>query len=294
MMRIDRTLSFYTTQMTDRPHVSQTGIVQDEVPHLQMNHGVGEDGLLPFENAPTLITLRCQLIPHYISEKPTAVLTHSGKALIAAPLYLIGRPPVEALDIVFEGDGTFLEGEKVKTFCGRVLNTHSFVVMSTLLYKRSFECMKENLTVTQSIVKGQTITDPPGTPAQPFFAYGGAFHSGMRLSDVQQYYCTISSNSTHTLVTPHGARALMERGLRLDIATPQKLKGVSGDVQLMSPLTADHSHSLYDDLVKGSVKVKLIPRGSDDPKDALTYSSFQAEQLGLSSYINISFKRSST
>ncbi len=300
-MRMDRILSLYTPQnpwtRLSRPH---TGSLYDEVPHLKMTRASNDEKDSSVEaSMPLMFNLRCRLEPRFIMDKTKATYVLNGKGREPVHLFLLDeRPSVSAVDVVFDGDGAFMEphregdGQKMKAFQGVFLGEHQLALKTHLLHKHVFDYPKEHVLVNQTNLIGHNIIDPPGLDdIQPFFPFGGAFYPMIKLTDIQQYYCTITASSTHTIVTPYSIRALMDRGMRPYMSTPQRIKGLAGKMAIISPFLGTRSPSLYDHIFYGNIQVKLAPKGSENPKDIVTYKSFQVEQLGISRFINLSFKR---
>jgi|GEM_PF-5488079 len=281
-MRIHRTLSFYLSA-SDHKHeksVRQSGIVNDELPKFASAAVNGADVIKDRKDLfPGMIELRCRMVPNFIDGVTAAFdaqMTYAGKTLIPTPLFSKERLPISSVSLVYCGDGFFQKAGKRQFFKGYRFQGDSLdecrLSYKDVLYKHPFLVPKSNLKLSTNIVKQQTIVDPPGIPdVQALFPYGGGFYEGIKIEDIQQYFCMVSSNSTHTLVSPHGARSLASQGLSCNQKGIQKLQRM-GNVMLLDVLQKPIAFSIVEEIAVGSVQCVV----SSKDNQIMNYTSIKS------------------
>ncbi len=234
-----------------------------------------------------LIKLRCELKPIFNEKELYGTCSYNGKKYDPCALWGTQKKPLERIELVYTGYGSYFYKNDWKDFTGSNCAGYKMLFGKGItLYVKSFTTLTESLSLSMHLTaKEGTLFEPSAERTyRPFWGYGGSFYPQIKLSDIMQYYLTLDQDSKKTVVQSYSKQALWDKGIKMIKGELVQTKSL-GKIVLMNANVANDHQSLEDDVLTGGIGVSLKSMSVTD------YVSLTVKQLGLSGLMDITFQR---
>ena len=318
-MRVSRALRpFFTSQSSVVHEIDVAdGLTQVKGGLTTKNYeGIWDDEGI--DKSPDFIRLRCKLEPVFHQNSSCGTYIYGDKTHHPCLLYDKNHPPLLAMNIVYDGQGSWIDSLSGKEslfkgnrFLGFILN------IEKLLFQKKFLVISHSINLRAKLENKGTVFSYDSVSQEmlcnehafyrPLWGYGGAFSPQMPLNHMVQYYCTLDNQREMTTCPLFSQRYLRDQGMNIEFLNSYQTPK-TGKIMIVPPpktvsegndsLPPFYTYTLEEEIVQKHVLFSLKGgEGVTSSEDGVHcfqtrhYQSIRVQQLGLSPYIDITFQR---